>query len=171
MSNKYDHRGCQSLFGYAEAVHSRSGGICQLCNAGAGLVVDFDFWRQLSVEHLLGYSQGGYLPQIRALLESRFPDLLPEARGKLAQRLDVANTVTACSFCNSTTSRYRNPESMTEMLGESSDPHVAVESAVAKLALVLKRKRAAVDRKLDSVREAFEKNIRPKLIEARSKFR
>jgi hypothetical protein len=45
----YDYRNCQSLFGYAAKVHERSGGVCQLCGAG-GPEVDFDFWRQLTVE-------------------------------------------------------------------------------------------------------------------------
>ena len=45
---EYDYRNCQSLFGYATEVHQRSGGVCQLCDAGAtGL--DFDLWRQLTV--------------------------------------------------------------------------------------------------------------------------
>ena len=53
----YDYRNCQSLFGYAAKVHERSGGVCQLCGAGtAGL--DFDLWRQMTVEHLIGESQG-----------------------------------------------------------------------------------------------------------------
>ena len=31
MTQRYDYRNCQSLFGYAARVHERSGGICQLC--------------------------------------------------------------------------------------------------------------------------------------------
>src|SRR5205807_243716 len=56
----YDYRNCQSLFGYAAKVHERSGGVCQLCSAGAA-GLDFDLWRQMTVEHLIGESQGGYL--------------------------------------------------------------------------------------------------------------
>ena len=53
----YNYRNCQSLFGYAAKVHERSGGVCQLCGAGtAGL--DFDLWRQMTVEHLLSAGVG-----------------------------------------------------------------------------------------------------------------
>ena len=49
----YGHRNCQSLFGYAAKVHERSGGVCQLCDAGA-VELGFDLWRQMTVEHLIG---------------------------------------------------------------------------------------------------------------------
>lgn len=102
----YDYRNCQSLFGYAAAVHARSGGICALCGYGeAG--IDFDRWRQLTVEHLIGESQGGYRRQIEIDLGRRFPDLAREQVKDRAGDIDAANTVTACSFCNSTTSRFR----------------------------------------------------------------
>jgi hypothetical protein len=167
--DKYHYRNCQSLLGYAATVHHRSGGVCQLCGAGAGPVVEFDFWRQLSVEHLVGHCQGGYLQQIRELLATRFPDLPLETREDLARRLDEANTVTACSFCNSTTSRDRNSESMAQLLGESLDPQRAVDSAIAKLALVLQRKQADVRWKLESVQLAFDEAIRPDLMAVRSR--
>jgi hypothetical protein len=70
----YDYRNCQSLFGYAASVHVRSGGVCQLCGADGG-PARFDFWRQLSVEHLIGESQGGYLRAIKTAAARRFPDL------------------------------------------------------------------------------------------------
>jgi hypothetical protein len=53
----YDFRNCTSLFGYSAAVHVRSGGSCELCDAGDSS--DFDWWRQLTVEHLIGEGQGG----------------------------------------------------------------------------------------------------------------
>lgn len=167
--DKYDYRNCQSLFGYAEAVHRRSGGVCKLGGCGARRPVDFDFWLQLSVEHLVGYSQGGYLKQIRKLLVTRFPHLPPEKCEEFARRLDEANTVTACRFCNSTTSRDLNPETMAELLGESLNPQDAVDSAIAKLDLILKRKQADVQWKLKSVRVAFHEAIRPDLMAARSR--
>jgi hypothetical protein len=71
----YDYRNCRSLFGYAAEVHELSGGVCQLC--AGGLEVDFDFWRQLTVEHLIGEAQGGYLGQIDAALRARFPSPAP----------------------------------------------------------------------------------------------
>jgi hypothetical protein len=69
---KYDYRNCASLFGYSAEAHDRSGGVCQLCLAGGN---NFDFWRQLTVEHLIGQSQGGYLAQIKELVSEIFPDL------------------------------------------------------------------------------------------------
>lgn len=125
----YDHRNCQSLFGYAAAVHERSGAICQLCGAGADRL-DFDLWRQLTVEHLIGESQGGYLAQIRRSLRVRLPDL-PQARlEELARAIDAANTITACSFCNSTTSRGRVPVGMKEAIEAGPDDPEALFTAV-----------------------------------------
>ena len=86
----YDYRNCQSLFGYAARVHERSGGVCQLCGAGtAGL--DFDLWRQMTVEHLIGESQGGYLRQIASSLADRFPGLVPGEIATIAAKIDAAN--------------------------------------------------------------------------------
>jgi hypothetical protein len=72
----YDYRNCQSLFGYAADVHERSGGICQLCGCGSR-EPDFDLWRQMTVEHLVGESQGGYRGQIERALVARFPTSRP----------------------------------------------------------------------------------------------
>jgi hypothetical protein len=44
--------------------------VCQICGAG-GPEVNFDLWRQLTVERLIGESQGGYLRQIDAALKTR----------------------------------------------------------------------------------------------------
>ncbi len=104
MSGEYNYRNCQSLFGYAYDVHQRSGGICQLCGAG-GAEPSFDLWRQLTVEHLIGKKQGGYLKDIKHLVSEFFPELDATAQVKLARAIDAKNTVTACSFCNSSTSR------------------------------------------------------------------
>src|SRR5438105_2812578 len=101
METPYNYKDCQSLFGYAQRVHEGSGGICQLCNCGSGPGVDFNLWRQMTVEHLIGETQGGYLHQIRAVVAQRFQDLPAREREDIAQRIDTANTVTACSLCNS----------------------------------------------------------------------
>ena len=61
----------------------------------------FDLWRQLTVEHLIGEPQGGYLRRLAATI----PGLGAIALAELAGHIDAANTVTACSFCNSMTSR------------------------------------------------------------------
>jgi hypothetical protein len=89
---QYNYRDCQSLFGYSAEVHQRSGGVCQLCGAGS-VELDFDLWRQMTVEHLIGESQGGYRPQIADRLAHRFPEW---SAAEIVQ-LAAANTVTACA--------------------------------------------------------------------------
>lgn len=159
----YDHRNCQSLFGYAAEVHERSGGACQLCDAG-GQHLDFDLWRQLTVEHLIGESQGGYLAQIRAALRTRLPDLGQDDLETLARSIDVANTITACSFCNSTTSRGRAPIGMAEAIQAApSEPEALFTAVTDGLAAILAAKRAEVEWKLSSVRKAFDERVVPKL--------
>jgi len=164
----YDYRNCQSLFGYAAKVHVRSGGVCQLCGAGtAGL--DFDLWRQMTVEHLIGESQGGYLRQISASLTDRFPGLSPGERAGLAARIDAANTVTACSFCNATTSRAQAPTSMTSLIETAPDgtPEEIRRHVTAGLNGILTAKRNEVEWKLASVRKAFDSRVAPALADAR----
>jgi len=164
MKKQYDYRNCQSLFGYAREVHKRSQGICQLCGYGAGPQVNFDLWRQLTVEHLIGESQGGYRQDIRVAVAQRFPELSPEEHELLVQRIDVANTITACSFCNSTTSRESHPKGMTQLIEETQGkPTEVVDTIVLELARILERKQADVLWKLQAVREAFEKIIEPEL--------
>jgi hypothetical protein len=167
--NEYDYRNCVSLFGYAAEVHRRSGGVCQLCDAGA-MALDFDLWRQMTVEHLIGESQGGYLKQVRATLASRFPDLAAGEIVLLAAEIDAANTVTACSFCNSTTSRDHAQVSMTELIEAAPDgPRDQVLKHVsAMLDGILAGKRQAVRRKLASVRAAFDSQVVPALEESRA---
>jgi len=124
----------------------------------------FDLWRQLTVEHLVGASQGGYIKEIRVVISKRFPGLSNEEREELALRIDGANTATACSFCNATTSRDRNPENMAQLISEAKgEPDAAVNEVLLKLEEVLKRKRISVRWKLDSIREAFYSMIKPEL--------
>lgn len=166
----YDSRNCQSLFGYAADVHERSGGICQLCGCGAS-ELDFDLWRQLTVEHLIGASQGGYKKQIQDALMVRFPGLSPNRVTELARRIDEVNTVTACSFCNSTTSRTRSRISMSEaieMAPDGTDEEV-FRAVTSGLRQVLEDKRREVSWKLDSVRRAFDDSVEPRLRRAREK--
>ncbi len=159
----YDYKNCQSLFGYAADCHIRSGGKCQLCGCG-GVPLDFDLWRQMTVEHLIGSSQGGYLPQIRVAVAARFPDISAGSREDLARRLDALNTVTACQFCNSTTSRERNDKSMSDLLQDATGSVDDVATAVASaLKAVLERKREKAQWKLASVREAFEREVRGRM--------
>jgi hypothetical protein len=164
----YDYRNCQSLFGYAAKVHERSGGVCQLCGAGAA-GLDFDLWRQMTVEHLIGESQGGYLRQISASLAHRFPDLSPDEIAVLAAQIDAANTVTACSFCNGTTSRAQTPTSMTSLIETAPDgaPEQIHRHVTAGLDGILAAKRKDVTWKLVSVRKAFESRVAPVLADTR----
>jgi hypothetical protein len=164
----YDYRNCQSLFGYAAKVHERSGGVCQLCGAGAtGL--DFDLWRQMTVEHLIGESQGGYLRQILASLAGRFPGLSAAERVRLADQIDAANTVTACSFCNATTSRAQAPTSMTSLIETAPDgtPEEICRHVTADLNNILTTKRECIAWKLASVRKTFDSQVAPALADAR----
>lgn len=165
---RYNYKSCQSLFGYAAAVHIRSDGKCQLCGCG-GSPLDFDLWRQMTVEHLIGKSQGGYLKQIRAAVAQRFPDLSPDALEELSKRIDALNTVTACSFCNSTTSRDVSPKSMLEIM-QAADGGVEEVAAhvAAELAQVLERKQKDVQWKLASVRSAFQAEVLAKITAAQS---
>lgn len=161
--NKYNHKNCQSLFGYAAAVHIRSKGKCQLCDCGS-LSADFDLWRQMTVEHLIGKSQGGYLKQIRVAVNARFPELSEDEQDEFSKRIDILNTVSACSFCNSTTSRDINDKSMSELLNEAQGSLADVEIYISnKLHLILERKRKDVRWKLSSVKEAFEKEVLAKI--------
>ncbi len=165
----YDYRNCQSLFGYAAKVHELSGGVCQLCGA-AGPEVDFDFWRQLTVEHLIGEGQGGYLRQIDAALRARFPSLDAEAIAKLARQIDEANTITACSFCNSTTSRNRAPMAMSDAIARAPDgpPEVIFAHITADLDAILTAKRNDVAWKLAAVRRQFDTEVAPRLAKRRA---
>jgi hypothetical protein len=160
QTREYDYRNCSSLFGYAASVHARSGGVCQLCGCGAGREPDFDLWRQLTIEHLIGESQGGYPPKIRAAIEQRFSQLSEADRTALVTKINAANTITACSFCNSTTSRDRAERSMTELILDSLDgPEETYTAIRAYCTTVFERKRSDVAWKLVSVRAAFERLV------------
>lgn len=161
--HRYKHKNCQSLFGYAANVHIRSGGRCQLCDCG-GPPLDFDLWRQMTVEHLVGKSQGGYLIQIRNAVATAFSQFTPEVQEKLSKRIDELNTVTACSFCNSTTSRDKNSKTMLELLLEcQGTPEQIVKKIESELQGILRIKRENVQWKLASVREAFANEVLVKI--------
>ena len=156
------------MFGYAAKVHERSGGVCQLCGAGAA-GPDFDLWRQMTVEHLIGESQGGYHSQILASLAGRFPGLSAAEHAELAAQIDAANTVTACWFCNATTSRAQAPTSMTALIETAPDgtPKEIRRHVTAGLDGILAAKRKEVAWKLASVRKAFDSRVAPSLADAR----
>ena len=168
MRDKYDYRNCKSLFGYASKVHLRSGGICKLCECGKDDDVNFGLWRQMTVEHLIGESQGGYFKDIRKIMEERFPHLSSEDIKEYSLQVDSANTVTACRFCNSTTSRDRNTKDMRDLIFEvKGTAEEVIQHVKEELKSILGRKRKKVEWKLESVKEAFEREVRPKLEEIR----
>lgn len=156
---RYDYRNCTSLFGYSAAVHIRSGGCCELC--GAGDSSDFDWWRQLTVEHLIGEGQGGYLRSIKAAVSERFPALEAVAALELTARLDAINTVSACQFCNATTSRTRTDVSMTELIAKCTWAEEVEATVRAACETILASKRVNVRWKIDSVRAAWSETIAP----------
>ena len=160
---KYNYKKCQSLFGYSANVHIRCKGICQLCECG-GEPLDFDLWRQMTVEHLIGKSQNGYLKQIKELVEQHFESLGSEEQDQLSKEIDSINTVTACQFCNSATSRDKNDISMVKLFTDNSGNKDLLISEVRRTCdTILIKKRKSVQWKLESVKEAFEENVLSKL--------
>jgi hypothetical protein len=163
MTTPYNYKQCQSLFGYSFAVHIRSGGTCQLCGCG-GKNLTFDLWRQMTVEHIIGKTQGGYLKDIRLVVAERFPNLDVSEHETLSKEIDAINTVTACSFCNSTTSRDSNTISMSDLIRTSvGSPSEVVSKIASSLKPILERKRSDVAWKLESIRKAYEANFLSKL--------
>jgi len=51
-------------------------------------MVDFDLWRQLTVEHLIGENQGGFLKAISQALADGFPEMNGDERRQLTLRVD-----------------------------------------------------------------------------------
>ena len=135
-----------------------------MCDCGGTDGLDFDLWRQLTVEHLIGESQGGYLKDIKKAVRARFPQMNVENVTELAKRIDVVNTVTACRFCNSTTSQDKNPKSMAELIKSTKGgQNAVVQSVEVECRLVCERKRRVVQWKLRAVRAAYEKEVLPAL--------
>lgn len=164
----YNERGLQSLFGYGRSAHERSGGICQLCGCGSGADIDFDLWRQFTIEHLIGEGQGGYPRRIRVAVEARFKHLPADEALALAVGIHEANIVTACHFCNSTTSRDVAPFTMEEAItGLPDDGEGALIAVAEKLQVILDAKRERAQWKLRSVYRTFCTEIRPALLQRR----
>ena len=116
----------------------------------------FDLWRQLTVEHVIGGSQGGYLKDIRLVVAECFKTLNDDERESLARKIDMANTVTACSFCNSSTSRYSSKKSMGDLIRASTGTPDEIFCQIdSELRSILKDKSSRVKEKLESVRKAY----------------
>jgi len=149
----YNYKNCQSLFGYAQEVHIRCKGICQLCGCGGLKPKDFAIWRQMTVEHLIGKSQGGYLNQIKQSLKE-YHSIEDDT---FAKELDAINTVTACQFCNSTTSRDASDESMGAIIKDATSKEEMIKNLSKICSKVLTKKKETVIWKLESVQQAFTK--------------
>jgi len=163
---KYNYKNCQSLFGYSADIHIRCKGRCQLCGCG-GVPLNFDLWRQMTVEHLIGKSQGGYLSQLRELVDKYFSELHDSKRENLARNIDKINTVTACQFCNSTTSRDVHSISMYELFEKlHSNREMLVDGVREACASILKKKQQSVEWKLEAVREAYESQVLDKILDS-----
>lgn len=130
---------------------------------------DFDVWRQMSVEHIIGRIKGGDVRDVRLAIARRFPELSSAERERLVQRIDEANTVTACSFCNSMTSQHdKHGRSMSELLdGAEGSPDEIVEMILLEISKIFDDKRAAVRRKIEAIHAAFDRLVKPDLLKAR----
>ncbi|HUH41931.1 MAG TPA: hypothetical protein VLZ29_02330 [Sulfurimonas sp.] len=160
MEKKYNYKSCSSLFGYSAKVHIRFKGQCQLCKCGGGNPVDFDLWRQMTVEHLIGKSQGGYLKQILIFVEEFFPMLNKDDIKKLAIKIDEKNTITCCQFCNSTTCRYPYDKSMKDLFIEAQNNNIdLIEHIDKECQNILKKKQEDVKNKLSIIKEAFKNEV------------
>ena len=160
----YNYKNCQSLFGYSAEVHIRCRGKYQLCGCGGG-PLDFDMWRQMTVEHLIGKSQGGYLKQIKDSLLIKYPNYAADEIISLSKKLDALNTVTACQFCNSTTSRDVCDLSMEDLIHNGTNELEIFQAVELACLDILEIKKKKVAWKLESVKEAFEKYVAPKMVE------
>jgi len=166
VTKPYNYRSCASLFGYSAEVHIRSGGICALCGFGVGSGKDFDSWRQLTVEHIIGRKDGGYRDKIREAVAQRVfvPPLSPERQTELIEEVDRLNTRSACSFCNSVTSRAKCERSMRMLIVETPGGDSELLEAVIKATETeLAKKRTDVQRKLESIKRAFNEEVAPQL--------
>jgi len=163
----WDPLSCQSLLGYGRAAHERSGGVCAYCGLGSDGVT-FDLWRQLTVDHVIASNTigpGGLGKLIRAKC---FPNLPEGELKKLFESINRINLVTACSFCNSMTSRKRTRSIHEIMPDEPSEEVVAadhplVEALLSRLEQLVdverKDKVKYVQARLDTLKEYFDGQI------------
>ncbi|OHB55640.1 MAG: hypothetical protein A2Y12_14990 [Planctomycetes bacterium GWF2_42_9] len=116
----------------------------------------------MTVEHIIGESQGGYLYQITEALSRKYPELSTEALENMAKSIDQANTITCCSFCDASTSRNRCNISMTELIKTTNGtPSELVEIIKKELNSILEQKKSVIEWKLASIKKAFETEIKP----------
>jgi hypothetical protein len=159
----YNYKNCSSLFGYSAKVHIRFKAQCQLCDCGGENPPNFDLWRQMTVEHLIGKSQGGYLKQIKQAVIHRFPQLSSNEIILLSEKIDELNTVSCCQFCNSTTCRDTSDISMYKLIENGKDSKSILISIEQSCKKILKEKQETVAWKLKFIREAFQNEVASKI--------
>jgi len=162
----YNIKDCQSLFGYAFETHKRYKGVCQLCGAGKN-GLSFDIFRQMTVEHIIGKSQGGYISGIKSCFKKYFPKYEASKVKTLSKSIEFENMVTSCQFCNSMTSRYVSDVSMDRLFSESTgkSEEELLEHVKTELNKILKAKKEYLKSKQDAVRAGFDEVMKPHIIE------
>jgi hypothetical protein len=156
---------CQSLLGYGKAAHDLSQGVCVYCGFGRGGLT-FDLWRQLTVDHVIptiSVGAGGW-KRIRAC----FPNLTGTPLKEVYRKINEINLVTACSFCNSMTSRMKigtigDIIPSEEHLDAVDIGHPAVQEMLRRLAAAVKefgsKKHRYVDERLDMLEDVYRKEV------------
>jgi len=181
----------QSLLGYARGVHKESGGRCAYCEYGA-CGVDFDMWRQLSLEHVIPskwLEKGNIRPLLNELwgLGDNWRKPYQRVTGdednlegfRLKQAIEQESCVTACHFCNSATSRFeaRHKGFREEWEEIFRDPglkklkHKPFDERKAALLervrelrkAIFEQKKADVKKKLDELEPYFDQYVKPEL--------
>ena len=169
MSKQYNYKNCQSLFGYAFDVHVRSSGTCKLCGCG-GDNLTFDLWRQMTIEHIIGRKQGGSLKEIREAVAKRFTDLNASEQDKLCNEINEINTVTACSFCNSVTSRHPIDTNMQDLICDQTlGQNEICKKIKSEVEKILESKKADIKWKLESIRKEYKAIFLAKISNAGNK--
>ena len=162
----YDFKKCQSLFGYAIETHKKYRGVCQLCGAGYNGIT-FDLFRQLTVEHIIGKNDGGYLSDIIKSVGEVFPYLSKAEIKGLANKIEFINMVTACQFCNAMTSRYKSHIQMKDLIkkaSEKKDISDCLNHIEDVLKVILATKVSDLKDKIESVKNGYMEKFKPNLV-------
>jgi len=156
----YDPKQCQSLFGYSLSVHTRCKWHCKLCEEGDMTPTQM---RSLSVEHIIGRTQNGYLYQIIPAVTKAFPDYSKKEIKELSNKIDSLNTVSAHTFCNSITSRTQSAQDMSSIISEFAPkgPERLLKEVKKVCDDTLKRKTIDVKSKISVINEELKKFVMP----------
>lgn len=122
-------------------------------------------WRQLSIEHVISESQGGYNPRLKVAVSTRFSDYPIDEIERIVGQINIANTVTACRFCNDTTSRYVAQKTMEELLVEAQGQNLdeVIAEIQSHLKAIFEEKKRLVLWKLSSIEPAFQEKMKNNL--------